>query len=49
MKILNRGYWKLNASDDTGSGNVIDSSGNGRNGTTSGLASGDFDTTDVPN
>ena len=43
-----KGYWKLNASDDTGSGNVIDSSGNGRNGTTSGLASGDFDTTDVP-
>ena len=44
-----KGWWKLNSDDDTGSGNVIDSSGNGRNGTTSGLASGDFDTTDVPN
>ena len=43
-----KGWWKLNANDDTGSNNVIDSSGNGRHGTTSGLASGDFDTTDVP-
>tara|TARA_Y100000401_G_C8300811_1_gene213957 strand:- start:162 stop:956 length:795 start_codon:yes stop_codon:yes gene_type:complete len=43
-----KGWWKLNSDDDTGSGNVIDSSGNGRNGTSSGLASSDFDTTDVP-
>ena len=43
-----KGYWRLNADDDTGSNNVIDYSGNGRHGTTSGLASGDFDTTDVP-
>jgi hypothetical protein len=43
-----KAYWKLNADDDTGSNNVLDSSGNGRHGTTSGLASSDFDTTDVP-
>ena len=43
-----KGWWKLNANDDTGSNNVIDSSGNSHHGTTSGLGSGDFDTTDVP-
>jgi hypothetical protein len=43
-----KGYWKLNASDDTGSNNVLDSSGKTHHGTTSGLASADFDTTDVP-
>ena len=44
-----KGYWRLNAKDDTGSNNVIDSSGAGHHGTTgSDLVSGDFDTTDVP-
>ena len=44
-----KGYWRLNAVDDTGSNNVIDYSGEGHHGTTGGdVASGDFDTTDVP-
>tara|TARA_R110000824_G_scaffold374486_1_gene565035 strand:+ start:168 stop:941 length:774 start_codon:yes stop_codon:yes gene_type:complete len=44
-----KSWWKLNADDDTGSNNVLDSSGNSRHGTTAaGMASGDFDTTDVP-
>jgi hypothetical protein len=44
-----KGYWKLNADDDVGSNNVLDSSGNGHHGTTeSNFASGDFDKTDVP-
>ena len=44
-----KGYWRLNAKDDTGSNNVIDYSGADHHGTTgSDLVSGDFDTTDVP-
>ena len=48
-----KGYWRLNAKDDTGSNNVIDYSGAGHHGTTASstgndLVSGDFDTTDVP-
>lgn len=44
-----KGYWRLNAKDDTGSNNVIDYSGAGHHGTAgSDLVSGDFDTTDVP-
>ena len=47
-----KGYWKLNSADDTGSDNVLDSSGNGHHGTTAtgtgAIASADFDTTDVP-
>ena len=48
-----KGYWRLNAKDDTGSNNVIDYSGAGHHGTTAtsgtnDLADSDFDTTDVP-
>ena len=48
-----KGYWRLNAKDDTGSNNVIDYSGADHHGTTASgsgndLVSGDFDTTDVP-
>ena len=44
-----KGYWRFNAKDDTGTNNVIDYSGEANHGTTgSEVASGDFDTTDVP-
>ena len=42
------GYWSLDLLSETGSNKVLDFSGNGNHGTSSGLADSDFDTTDSP-
>ena len=43
-----KAWWKLNADDTTGSGNVLDSSTSSHTGTTTGLGNSDFNTKDVP-
>ena len=43
-----KAWWPLDEESETGTDNVLDMSGNGHHGTSSGLADSDFDTTDSP-